>query len=397
MLKVFKTPLKIRTPSGYQEAYGVIKRFDEAIKIIFENNTFIKTSLTHKFIENDIETLAKTLKVSDILQNNRIIAIENIGKIDLYDMVDVKGGNLYYTNDLVSHNCEFLGSAQTLISTEALKLMEFKEPKSLDKIFTGIKIYQEVEENHNYILSVDPAKDGIDSFSLQVIDITKFPWVQVASAKLDVDYLVMPEHLETLGLYYNEAFIVIENNEGAGQSIADMLYLTYEYPNMYRDRDINDRKYKKFYGFRQTKKTRPLILNMMKIFIEEGKLIINDQHTIEEFFNFIKNDNLSIKFAAEEGYHDDMVMSLGIMFAPFMHIKAFDDLELFLSALHIDIEDDKGLETADFYSLLDIGGFADGNEDTISREDILDKINNSFDEDERFTSMRELNNMSQFI
>jgi len=303
-----------------------------------------------------------------------------------------KNGKKYFAQ---TEECEFLGSSSTLISTEALKLMTPEEPIAKDTIFAGIKIYSKPIPGHNYLLSVDPSKDGIDSFSVQVTDITKFPFIQVASAKLDVDYLMMPESLESLGLYYNEAFIIIENNEGAGQSIADMLFLTYEYPNMYRDRDTNDKKYKKFYGFRTTKKTRPLILNMLKIFIEEGKLIVQDKSTIDEFSNFIKGDGL--KYEAEEGYHDDMIMSLALLFAPFMQIKAFDDLEMFLGALRIDIEDDEGVETADYYSLLDVGGFSDGNaEDSNSREAILDRINNSFDDDEKFTSLRELNNMSQF-
>lgn len=300
-----------------------------------------------------------------------------------------KNGEKYFAQ---TEECAFLGSASTLISTEALKLMKPKDPISVDNIFTGIRIFEKPVKGHSYILSVDPSKDGIDSFSVQVTDITKFPFIQVASAKLDVDYLIMPEHLESLGIYYNEAFIVIENNEGAGQSIADMLFLTYEYPNMYRDRDPQDKKYKKFYGFRTTKKTRPLILNMLKIFIEEGKLIVNDSHTIDEFFNFIKGEGL--KYEAEEGYHDDMIMSLAIMFAPFMQIKAFDDLEMFLGALRIEIEDDEGVETADFYSSLDIGGFSDGDtEAPTTRQEMLDNLSPGTDD---FESLRMLNNMNKY-
>jgi len=397
MFKIFKSPIKVKTPDGYKEAYGIRKIKKEAINIMFEQSKYIKASLNHKFIEKGKEILAKDLKVGNYLSGYKIIKIKNIGKINVYDLTDVNG-SIYYTNDILSHNCAFLGSATTLISTEALKLMAPEEPKSLDKIFSGVKIYGEVIKGHNYLVGVDPAKDGIDSFSIQVLDITTFPFKQVASAKLDVDYLIMPEHLETLGLYYNTAFIVIENNEGAGQSIADSLYFSYQYENMYRDRDSNDKGYKKYFGFRTTKKTRPLILNMMKIFIEEGKLNIIDKNTIDEFFNFIKSDNVSEKFKAEEGYHDDMIMSLAICFAPFMHIKAFDDRELFLNALHIDLEDGvEGLKTDEYYSMLDIGGFSDGNEDTeLNRYDILEKLNNTFDEDEEFELQRSLNNQSEF-
>lgn len=289
--------------------------------------------------------------------------------------------------------CEFLGSASTLISTERLKLMTPEDPIAQDNMFQGIKIYVKPIKGHNYMMGVDPAKDGIDSFSIQVIDITTFPFIQVASAKLDVDYLIMPEHLETLGLYYNEAFIVIENNEGAGQSITDMLFLNYEYPNLYRDRDTNNKGYKKYYGFRTTLMSRPLIINMMKIFIEEGKLIVQDKSTIDEFFNFIKSDNQRIKYEAEEGYHDDMIMSLAIAFAPFMHIKAFDDLQMFLDVLRvtIDMDDEESVQTSDFYSMLDTdSGFDDGVEE-ITRSSLLENTS-SYDPDKAFEAMRRLNN-----
>jgi len=291
--------------------------------------------------------------------------------------------------------CEFLGSASTLISTERLKLMVPQEPVAKDTIFSGINIYEKPIKGHNYIIGIDPSKEGIDSFSIQVVDITKFPFIQVASAKLDVDYLVMPEYIETLGLYYNEAFLVIENNEGAGQSVADILYLNYEYPNMYRDRDDGDKKYKKYYGFRTTVKSRPLIINMLKIFIEEGKLIVQDRDTINEFFNFIKSDNVKKKYEAEEGYHDDMIMSLAIIFAPFMHIKAFDDFDLFLDVLrkNIDLdteEDEDGVKTADYYSLLDTdGGFDDGSDD-YTKDRMLQNMS-SYDPDVAFDAMRKIN------
>jgi hypothetical protein len=269
--------------------------------------------------------------------------------------------------------------------------MTIKEPVSLDHIFTGIKIYEEVQEGHNYIIGVDPAKDGIDSFDVQVLYITAFPFKLVASAKLDIDYLVMPEHLDTLGQYYNNAFITIENNEGAGQSIADLMYYQYEYENMYRDRDENDTKYKKYPGFRTTLKSRPLVINLMKIFIEEGKLIINDESTISEFYNFIKSEKVTEKYAAEEGYHDDLVMALAIALAPFRHIKAFDDLETFLKAIHAEPGDIGEAKTENYYSLIaDSIGFSDDPIDEQRSISELTEAINSTDKTESWSAVRSL-------
>ncbi len=360
--------------SALNDIKDVIKNADGTYTIVHKE---YKSKSGARLVEADWEEVPHYSKKGELL------------KPEVYKKQTIaKYGKQYHAQ---TNECAFLGSASTLISTEALKLMIPEEPLRLDAFFEGIKIYEEVKEKHNYIISVDPAKDGIDAFSIQVIDITRFPFVQVASAQLDVDYLMMPEHLETLGLYYNEAFIIIENNEGAGQSVADMLYLTYEYPNMYKDRDPNDKKYKKFYGFRTTAKTRPLILNMMKIFIEEGKLIIRDRKTIDEFFNFVKSDNNRIKFQAEEGYHDDAVMAMAIAFAPFMQIKAFDDLELFLNVLRIDSDDEEQSDTANFYSMLDTGGFNDAETEAPTRQQMMDQMS-SYDPEEAFAAARQLNN-----
>lgn len=287
---------------------------------------------------------------------------------------------------------EFLGSADTLLSGDTLKRLEAKKPIKESTIIQDIKIYEEPKKGNHYVIAVDPAKDGLDSFAIQVINITKFPFIQAASAKLDVDYLMMPENLNELGHYYNEAFMIIENNEGAGQSIADMMYLQYEYENLYRDRDSQDKKYKKYAGFRTTTKSRPSIINMMRIFIEENKLIINDEDTIKEFYNFIKRSGK--KYEADEGYHDDMVMSLAIAFAPFLHLKAYDDLNLFLSALRLENSEDEDIEVSDFYSMLEsIGGMDDGIEDIYDKDALLDNIRNSNDWDDKFDSINKLNKL----
>jgi len=269
-----------------------------------------------------------------------------------------KHGKKYFAQ---TEENEFLGSADTLLSTEALKSMIASEPKNTDMFFNGLNIYEEPIEGHSYIIGVDPAKDGIDSFAVQIIDITKFPFKQVVSAKLDIDYLVMPEHLDTLGKYYNNAFMTIENNEGAGQSIVDILYYQYEYENLYRDRSEDDKTFKKYAGFRTTLKSRPLVINLMKILIEERKLIVQDKETINEFYTFIKSEKITEKYAADEGYHDDLVMALAIALAPFKHIKQYDDLGLFLQSVHAEFSNENDSpKTEDYYSMIaDSIGFAD--------------------------------------
>jgi len=260
-------------------------------------------------------------------------------------------GNLYFNQNFKGL---FLGSADTMISTQALENIKPQEPVH-NKYINGLRVYNTPQEGHNYIVSVDPAKDGIDDFSLHVIDVTTLPFIQVAAANLQVDYLSMAQELNSLGETYNNAFMIIENNEGAGQSINDTLWNTFEYDNLYKDRQPEDpRKYKKYKGFRTTTKSRGLILNMLKIFLENDNLVIQDENTLYELQNFIKQDNG--KYAADVGFKDDLVMSLCISFAPLMTVKGFENQKAFLNEM---FKKEEVQEKSGFDELFAFGSFED--------------------------------------
>ena len=257
---------------------------------------------------------------------------------------------------LQAYACEFLGSSHTLISGEVLKELESSTPER--QMFVNgttefVNIYSEAEEGHKYILSCDPAKDGRDYFALHVIDITKFPFKQVVCGKLQIDYLLMPEFIFDLANTYNTAFTIIENNEGAGQSIADTLKRDFEYENLYFDRDGKGDKFKKYPGFRTTPKSRNQLLETLKLLIENNKLEINDEDTIFELQRFVL---LRKKFQAEDGFHDDLVMSLAIAFCLFNDINNFEDIKKVSESIYSDNS------SVDFTDIMTIGCFDDGTE-----------------------------------
>lgn len=89
----------------------------------------------------------------------KIIRIEDNGFQDVYDILDVDGDHLYYTNDFVSHNCEFTGSIQTIVNAQTLERLEKEWVTPSEIEFDGkLKIYERPEEGFKYILGVDPAK-----------------------------------------------------------------------------------------------------------------------------------------------------------------------------------------------------------------------------------------------
>lgn len=269
---------------------------------------------------------------------------------------------------------EFIGSSNTLIDGKVLAKYQYQQPDFVRN--PGLKIYEEPIKGHSYIFGVDSAKDGSDSFAIQVLDITNFNFKQVATAKLKIDYLRMPEFIDDWAKYFNNAFVIVENNEGAGQSVADRLYLEFEYENLYFDKSRTSVGSKKKYpGFRTTKKSRDIILQTLKTMAESDKLLIQDKDTIDELFNFVLKDN---KYQADNNKHDDLVMALALCFAIFAEARNFNEMNEIVKELDSK-SSDSDLNVSDY---LIIGNFDiltdDSNTDFLNDEDFSSKFG-SFD------------------
>ena len=266
-----------------------------------------------------------------------------------------KDGLVYWNQN---YEGSFIGSSYTLISADKLKELSSKD--YLEKKDNKLMVYEKPLKGHSYIIGVDPAKDGSDAFAVQIIDTYNLEFKQVACANLQIEYILMPEYLLEWAEYFNNAFIIIENNEGSGQSVADMLYNIYEYGNMYFDKKTGSKK--KYPGFRTTPKSRKQILQNMKLFIENNRLEINDSKTISELYQFILVNN---KYQADEGSHDDMVMSLALCFAPFVDTKNFEDVKLLIKTI-FDNEQQES-EHVNIDDVIIIGDFNDSPDDDYSK------------------------------
>jgi len=209
--------------------------------------------------------------------------------------------------------CEFMGSAGTLLSAAALKSLAFVEP--LHKSENGIKIYEAPIEKHNYCIVVDTSRGkGLDYSAFSVIDVTTLPYRQVCTYKdNNISPLVYPSIIKRIGTYYNEAFALVEINDN-GQQIVDSLFDDYEYENILSTVEIKGRisltwgyGNKSDRGVRTTKSVKRLGCSLIKNLIEGQKLLIQDFDTIAELSTFIAKKG---SYEAEEGSHDDLVMTL---------------------------------------------------------------------------------------
>lgn len=324
--------MKILTKSGYSDFQGIKNTgFQETLIIELESKS-IEVSLQHRFVVDNNDILQMNLKVGDILETET--GKEKITSImssynEVFDVLQTEDST-YYQNGILNHNCDFIGSSHTLLNQKTLE--NLKSKKHLYVRDSKLKIYEDPLKNEKYILTVDQQKDGSDFFTVSIFKMTRFPFEQVQAQKLEVNYLLMPEYIFEWQESYNYQYVIIENNEGQGQSVQDSLLTEYEYENLHFDINTNSktRKRKNHPGFRTNRANRPILLSTMKTFIEEEQLIIHDKDLIEEFKHFIL---INGKYQADDGYHDDLVMGTQFLFVPFIDTKNFDDFGQVLDIL----------------------------------------------------------------
>jgi hypothetical protein len=209
---------------------------------------------------------------------------------------------------------KFLGSSNTLISGDKLKLMVAKKPVRIEA--DDLYIYEESKEGHTYALMVDVAHgQNLDSSAFSVIDITNIPYQQVARYRNNqIQPLLYPTIITNMATYYNDAYVLVEIND-IGQQVADIIHYELEYENLVKieikprmgQRFSNGSQKRMQFGLKTSTATKRIGCTNLKTLIESDKLIINDDETITELFTFCADQN---SFAADEGCHDDLVMTL---------------------------------------------------------------------------------------
>ena len=327
--------LKVLTPNGYEAFLGINKiTKDSYIHLIFHNGSELKCSLDHPLMTIDGIIKAKDLKKSvevktktggTFLKNYRVIK----KKIDLFDIVNSGKDHLYYTNNIVSHNCSFLGSSNTLIAGSKLSSLSYDKPiKSKNKL----DVYTEPEKDHVYVITVDVARGVNKDYSaFSVIDITQMPYKQVAKYRdNEIKPLMFPYVIKDVAEHYNKAYILCEVND-VGDQVATGLHDELEYDNMLMC-SVSSRKgqvvgqnfsEKAAWGVKMQKNVKKIGCLNLKALIEEDKLIINDLDTINELSTFIAK---GASWEADDGKNDDLVITL-VIFAWLCTNQYFKDLQ----------------------------------------------------------------------
>ena len=224
---------------------------------------------------------------------------------------EIKRKGIMYFNQ--NYACSFINSSKTLLDSNTIANIIRKEPINEDYLYPDVKLYKEFNENNVYVATLDSSKTvgkidaENDYLCYHVLELGKDKIEQVLTYRVnDIHYLDMSKIIYEIGETFNFPWIIIENNEGSGQSIADTLKDTLEYPNVYCD-PAHDGL---IAGIRTTANNRPIGLQSLKKLIDNDILILNNDDTIDEFFTFIK---IGKKYQASSNSTDDCVMSLNLL------------------------------------------------------------------------------------
>ena len=212
----------------------------------------------------------------------------------------------------------FFGTGDTLINAETLLNLRAMPPL---KMLEGgdVKIYEETQKNHEYLMMVDVAKGrGQDYSTFNVIDISVRPFKQVAVYRNNtISPILFPDIIYKFAKVYNNAYVIVESND-QGSVVCRGLYYDLEYENVHVESTVKANAV----GIEMTRKTKRLGCSGIKDLLENNKLDIVDDDTILEISTFVSKGQ---SYEAADGNHDDLMMNL-VMLGYFISTQMFSDM-----------------------------------------------------------------------
>lgn len=165
---------EVLTPSGWQSFDGVLVTPDrKTIRVEFDDTSHIDVTDNHIFIDEfGVECISIDSVNRNIKSNNfskKVVSIKEKGKTEtVYDLVNVSGGNVYFTNDVCSHNClvldefaflspslaeEFVASVfPTISSSKSSQMIIVSTPKGMNHYY---KLWVEAEQGINGFKAIE--------------------------------------------------------------------------------------------------------------------------------------------------------------------------------------------------------------------------------------------------
>jgi len=324
----------VLTPEGYKTFSGIRCLGNKPIyRVEFENNYWLECTSNHKlFVNNNEHKHLDELVSGDIVLSKsgaiRILTIADTGKVQLvYDLIDVDAGHRYYTNGVLSSNCEFIIYDETLINPIVLAELAGVDPIQKQG---QIRWYKKPTKGNVYIVALDPSLGtGGDPAAIQVLELpnmyqvaewqhNKTPIQSQVKILSEITKYISEEIGTSTDVYYS-----VENNsigEAALVTIAE--YGEENIKGFFLSepkRAGQTRTYRK--GFTTTNKTKLAACAKFKNLIETKKMIIASKSFVSELKTFVALEN---SYKAKTGETDDLVMAMLLAVRMAVFLREFD-------------------------------------------------------------------------
>jgi hypothetical protein len=314
----------VLTPNGYKNFIGIQKLKKNTIELFFDNGLTLRGSLNHQVYDNE----GKPKTLSEIKMGDKIKADKGYftvtkiktyrHKTNVYDLIEVDGGNIYYTNKIISHNCAFIGSGDNVIEGSIIRKQEetnVKEPILKDREWdNNLWIWELPQSGHRYIGALDVSRgDSEDSTAYCIIDYDTFEQVLEYQGKIPPDIAAVM--VDKYSRMYN-ALTTFDITGGMGIAATAKLK-EMRFPKKLLHYDLlDDNNYFSMATDDMTpginyasKNRRSQIVAALEEAIARGGFKLRSQRLANELKKFVykngKPDHL-------KGSHDDCLMSLGM-------------------------------------------------------------------------------------
>ena len=319
MFKLNTKDYKVLTPDGYKLFAGVQKLTKPGCDVVFKDKKTLRCSVNHPLcvdVHNFEFELAGNLKSGDKIFHHidnwvEVDYVQEIGDIDVYDLIGVEDTISYYTNGFLSHNCQWLSSGESSID-EALFIEMSQQCKPAPIILDegNYKIWEEPNPEKVYVAGVDISEGvGVDASVIQILDMTDIRDIKQVAVyhNRHIPPLEFSNKLHTILLNWGSPLALIERNN-CGAQVVDRLAFDMGYEKVVS------------YGAKAALRGRPQmgmiahtntkykgVMNMRYFINETRSVTIQDLDTLKEMRDFVRYPNGTWK--AKGGYHDDRVMS----------------------------------------------------------------------------------------
>jgi hypothetical protein len=211
------------------------------------------------------------------------------------------------------HLCDFLLSGDNVVNIKNVHEYAEKnvyEPETKSGPGENLWTWKDPDIIKSYIVSADVARgDGSDYSAFHVIDSVELE--QMAEYRGKLTTMEYAELLVKTARYYNNALIVVENNN-IGWAVLDEI-IKEGYDNVFYSSKKNSMSIEAGYGasdsvqgFTMSGKTRPLVLRSFEERIEKQEFIYHSVRLVRELETWIwtngRRDHM-------EKYHDDLIIA----------------------------------------------------------------------------------------